>query len=46
MKKIVKLIKIFGSDEGEDKMMLRQLPDKGTYLEIGAHHPIKFNRAG
>ena len=30
-----------GSAEGEDRMMLAQLPEKGTYLDIGCSTPIK-----
>lgn len=43
MKKIVKLIKLLGSDEGEDRMMLHQLPETGKYLDIGCSTPIKGN---
>ena len=41
MKRIVKIIKLFGSDEGEDRMLLQQLPQKGKYLDIGCSSPIK-----
>ena len=41
VKKIVKIIQIFGSYEGEDKMMLHLLPKKGKYLDIGCNTPIK-----
>lgn len=41
MKKIVKLLKFIGSFEGEDRMMLEVLPDKGTYLDVGCGTPIK-----
>ena len=41
MKKIIKLINLFGSNEGEDRMMLHQLPEKGTYLDIGCSNPVK-----
>jgi len=41
MKKIIKFINLFGSSEGEDKMMLAQLPNIGKYLDIGCSTPIK-----
>ena len=41
MKKIVKLLKFIGSYEGEDRMLLEVLPDKGTYIDLGCGTPIK-----
>jgi len=40
--KIVKAVRLFisFSSEGEDKILLELLPKKGTYLDIGAHHPF------
>ena len=43
MNRLIKIIKLFGSDEGEDRMLLQQLPKKGTYLDIGCSSPIKSN---
>jgi len=43
MNRLIKVIKLFGSDEGEDRMLLQQLPKKGTYLDIGCSSPIKSN---
>jgi len=41
--KIMKVLRLFlsFSYDGEDKMFLDLLPEKGTYLSIGAHHPVK-----
>ena len=47
--KIIKLLKLFisFSDEGEDKLLLQILTTRGfrrgTYLDIGAYHPIKVS---
>jgi len=41
MKRIVKTILLFGSCEGEDRMLLTLLPDKGRYLDIGCSSPVK-----
>jgi len=41
LKRIIKVALLFGSAEGEDRMMLSQLPEKGTYLDIGCSTPIK-----
>jgi len=41
MKRIVKLLSSIGSTEGEDKILLTILPDKGKYLDIGCSSPIK-----
>ena len=43
MNKVVKILFLFGSCEGEDRMLLQQLPEKGTYLDIGCSVPIKQN---
>lgn len=39
--KLVKVIQLLGSYEGEDKLMLSLLPRVGKYLDIGCSVPIK-----
>jgi hypothetical protein len=46
MKKLIKLYFLFGSTEGEDKILLNliamgMLPNKGKYLDVGCSTPIK-----
>jgi len=43
MERINKLLLVFGAAEGEDRMLLTALPEKGTYLDIGCSVPIKQN---
>ena len=43
LNKIVKTIFWFGSLEGEDRMMIPFLPDRGTYLDIGCGDPMKMS---
>ena len=40
--RLVKTLRLFFSFamEGEDKILLDLLPERGTYLDIGAHHPF------
>ena len=43
LKKIIKVILLFGSFEGEDRILLRLVPKKGKYLDIGCSTPIKMS---
>ena len=43
MKRLNKIFSLFGSVEGEDKMMLNILPEKGMYLDVGCSSPVKYS---